>query len=69
MGAARPRGPEALENHLLEQVREAFDRIMDTYVILRIWLHEKSPAEVESELVTMYRNELFEVQALPSNVP
>jgi hypothetical protein len=65
-GAAAPGAPE---DQLPERVREAFDRILDTYVILRIWLHEESPAEVEDELVTVYRNELFEVQTLPANVP
>lgn len=54
---------------LIEQFRDAFDRILDTYVILRIWLHEKSADEDEDELVTVYRNELFEVQTLPAFLP
>ena len=47
------------------QANAAFDRALETYVIVRLWLHEKGDGyDPEDRHITMYRNELVEVQAL-----
>jgi hypothetical protein len=61
--------PLPRETVLAEQVRDAFDRCADTYVILRLWVHEKSADQMEDMFVTVYRNELVEVQSLPACGP
>jgi hypothetical protein len=53
---------------LAEQARKAFEELdMEAYVILRLFVPERSTSgELADQWVTLYRNDLMEVQTLPA---